>query len=46
MLKNMKIRTSLLMGFGVTLLVSLILIAATLLMMNSQSDKQIGRAHV
>ena len=42
MLKNMKIRTSLLMGFGVTLLVSLILIAATLLMMNSQSDKLIG----
>ena len=42
MLKNMKIRTSLLMGFGVTLLVSLILIAATLLMMNSQSDKLVG----
>ena len=38
MLKNMKIKTSLLLGFGVTILVSLILIAATLLMMNKQSD--------
>ena len=39
MLKNMKIKTSLLMGFGITLLVSVILIGATLLMMNQQSDQ-------
>ncbi len=42
MLKNMKIRTSLLLGFGITLLVSIIIIAATLLMMNSQSREIIG----
>lgn len=39
MLKNMKVRTSLLLGFGTTLLVSIILIIATLSMMNAQSEK-------
>ena len=37
MLKNMKIKTSLLMGFGITLLISVLIIISTLLMMNSQS---------
>ena len=39
MLKNMKIRTSLLLGFGITLLVSIIIIASTLFLMNQQSGK-------
>ena len=37
MLKNMKIKTSLLMGFGITILISVLIIISTLLMMNSQS---------
>jgi len=36
MLKNMKIKTSLLLGFGFTIVVSVIIVACTLLMMNSQ----------
>ena len=41
MLKNMKIRTSLLLGFGITLLVSIIIIASTLFLMNQQSGKMV-----
>ena len=37
MLKNTKIKTSLLMGFGITILISVLIIISTLLMMNSQS---------
>ena len=36
MLKNMKIRSSLLLGFGITILISIIIISATLILMNTQ----------
>lgn len=36
MLKNMKIKASLLLGFGVTILISVIIIVTTLIMMGSQ----------
>lgn len=38
MLKNMKIKTSLILGFGITILVSLALIVVTLVMMNVQEQ--------
>ncbi len=37
MLKNMKLRNSLLMGFGTNIVISLVLVIACLLMLNSQS---------
>ena len=47
--KNMSIRKSLIVGFGTTILVSVIIIVAALVMMNSQKSAymdKIGRAHV
>ncbi|NCE65517.1 methyl-accepting chemotaxis protein [Pseudoflavonifractor sp. 524-17] len=38
MLKNMKLRTSLIFGFGSTLLISLVIVICTLFMLNSQSS--------
>ena len=38
MLKNMKIKTSLILGFGITILVSLALIVVTLVLMNVQEQ--------
>ncbi len=38
MIKNMKIRKSLILGYGVTILISVIIIVAALLMMNNQKN--------
>lgn len=38
MLKNMKVKTSLLVGFGISILLSAVLIVLTLFMMNAQSS--------
>ena len=38
MLKNMKIKTSLILGFGITILVSVALIVVTLVLMNVQEQ--------
>ena len=38
MLKNMKVKVSLIMGWAVTLLVSLVIIIATLVIMNKQTS--------
>ena len=37
MLKNMKVKASLILGWGVTLLVSVVIIVATLIIMNQQT---------
>ena len=41
--KNMSIKKSLIVGFGITILISAIIIVAELIMMNSQKN-YIGRA--
>lgn len=38
MIKNMKIRKSLILGYGITILISVIIIVAALFMMNSQKN--------
>ena len=39
MIKNMKIRKSLIMGFGVTIAISVIIIIASLILMNVQKNQ-------
>ena len=38
MLKNMKVKKSLILGYGITIVISVALIIASLMMMNNQRD--------
>lgn len=46
MLKNMKVKKSLILGYGITIVISVALIIASLMMMNNQRGQYLSLIHI